>query len=155
MARQQQMTASDDPQWRELAPMLDELIERSAITHVNFTASFYRHLLTRVPDDWRSRLRVVAVGGEACRTDDLREHAARLPAVALDHEYGPTESTVWCSAQRLHPPVAAGPSRPPFRDVAGVAGFAPRLRSRTTRRGAARRPASGRFENAATCDEAG
>ena len=28
MVRQQQMTASDDPQWRELAPMLDELIER-------------------------------------------------------------------------------------------------------------------------------
>jgi amino acid adenylation domain-containing protein len=87
------------------------LIERFAITHVNFTASFYRHLLTRVLDGWQSRLRVVAVGGEACRADDLREHAARLPAVALDHEYGPTESTVWCSAQRLHPALPADSSR--------------------------------------------
>jgi amino acid adenylation domain-containing protein len=87
------------------------LIEQSAITHVNFTASFYRHLLTRVPDGWRSRLQVVAVGGEACRAADVREHAARLPEVALDHEYGPTESTVWCSAQRLHPPIAVGSSR--------------------------------------------
>jgi RNA polymerase sigma factor (sigma-70 family) len=28
MVRQQQLSAHDDPQWRELAPMLDELIER-------------------------------------------------------------------------------------------------------------------------------
>ncbi|WP_345730026.1 amino acid adenylation domain-containing protein, partial [Cryptosporangium minutisporangium] len=87
------------------------VIERSAITHVNFTASFHRHLLTRVPDGWQSSLRVVAVGGEACQAGDVQEHAARLPAVALDHEYGPTESTVWCAARRLHParPALSGP----------------------------------------------
>jgi amino acid adenylation domain-containing protein len=79
------------------------LIERCGITHVNFTASFYRRLVRTLPLGWRSRLRVVAVGGEACGPDDVREHAVRIPDVALDHEYGPTEGTVWCSAQRLHP----------------------------------------------------
>jgi amino acid adenylation domain-containing protein len=87
------------------------VIQRDAITHVNFTASFYRHLLTRVPPGWRSALQVVAVGGEACHADDVKEHAVRLPAVALDHEYGPTETTAWCSAQRLHPAAQAISSR--------------------------------------------
>ncbi|MET8183623.1 amino acid adenylation domain-containing protein [Streptomyces sp. NPDC005336] len=79
------------------------LIERCDVTHVNFTASFYRQLVRMMPVGWQSRLRVVAIGGEACSLDDVREHAIRLPNVALDNEYGPTEGTVWCSAQRLHP----------------------------------------------------
>lgn len=79
------------------------LIERSGVTHLNFTASFYRQLVRTLPVGWRSELRVVAIGGEACSPDDVREHAARIPDVALDNEYGPTEGTVWCSAQRLHP----------------------------------------------------
>ncbi|WP_430789149.1 amino acid adenylation domain-containing protein [Actinoplanes sp. G11-F43] len=79
------------------------LIETAGITHVNFTASFYRQWLTAVPAGWRPHLRVVAVGGEACTPHDVRMHAELLPTVALDHEYGPTEGTVWCTAQRLHP----------------------------------------------------
>lgn len=85
------------------------LIERCAVTHVNFTASFYRQLVRTLPVGWQSGLRVVAIGGEACSPDDIREHAVRVPGVALDNEYGPTEGTVWCSAQRLHPaPADAG-----------------------------------------------
>ncbi|MFF4323838.1 amino acid adenylation domain-containing protein [Streptomyces sp. NPDC001568] len=85
------------------ANLIRSLIERSGVTHVNFTASFYRQLVRTLPVGWRSGLRVVAIGGEACGPDDLREHAVRIPGVALDNEYGPTEGTVWCSAQRLHP----------------------------------------------------
>ncbi|WP_229070860.1 non-ribosomal peptide synthetase [Actinoplanes sp. DH11] len=84
------------------------LIETAGITHVNFTASFYRQWLTAVPAGWQPRLQVVAVGGEPCTPQDVRTHAELLPAVALDHEYGPTEGTVWCTAQRLHP---ASPNR--------------------------------------------
>ncbi|MFD3326565.1 amino acid adenylation domain-containing protein [Streptomyces sp. NPDC058701] len=87
------------------------LIERSGVTHVNFTASFYRHLVRTLPVGWRSELRVVAIGGEACSPDDLREHGVRIPDVALDNEYGPTEGTVWCSAQRLHPASPGGAAR--------------------------------------------
>ncbi|WP_179166858.1 non-ribosomal peptide synthetase [Streptomyces sp. CB03238] len=79
------------------------LVERCGVTHVNFTASFYRQLVRTLPVGWQSRLRVVAIGGEACSPDDVREHGVRVPGVALDNEYGPTEGTVWCSAQRLHP----------------------------------------------------
>lgn len=83
--------------------MIRSLIERCGVTHVNFTASFYRQLVQTLPAGWQSRLRVVAIGGEACSPDDVRQHRLRLPEVALDNEYGPTEATVWCSAQRLHP----------------------------------------------------
>ncbi|WP_331728518.1 amino acid adenylation domain-containing protein [Streptomyces sp. NBC_00158] len=85
------------------------LIEQRGVTHVNFTASFYRQLVRTLPVAWNPRLRVVAIGGEACGADDLHEHALRVPGAALDNEYGPTEGTVWCSAQRLHPaPQGAG-----------------------------------------------
>ncbi|MET7951055.1 amino acid adenylation domain-containing protein [Micromonospora sp. NPDC005324] len=87
------------------------LIDRHQVTHVNFTASFYRALLTTVPTGWQSPLRVVAIGGEACGPDDVREHARRLPEVALDNEYGPTEGTVWCSVARLYPPLPGAGSR--------------------------------------------
>ncbi|WP_217146937.1 AMP-binding protein, partial [Streptomyces sp. AC627_RSS907] len=85
------------------ADAIRSLVERRDVTHVNFTASFYRQLVRTLPVGWRSRLRVVAIGGEACGPDDIREHALRVPGAALDNEYGPTEGTVWCSAQRLHP----------------------------------------------------
>jgi amino acid adenylation domain-containing protein len=87
------------------------LIETAGITHVNFTASFYRQWLTSVPAGWHPRLRVVAVGGEPCTPHDVRVHAELLPTVALDHEYGPTEGTVWCTAQRLHPAASGVMSR--------------------------------------------
>ncbi|MFI5668039.1 amino acid adenylation domain-containing protein [Streptomyces sp. NPDC051704] len=87
------------------------LIDRRDVTHVNFTASFYRQLVRTLPVGWTPKLRVVAIGGEACSPDDLREHAVRVPGAALDNEYGPTEGTVWCSAQRLHPAVPGAGTR--------------------------------------------
>ncbi|MEU4038507.1 amino acid adenylation domain-containing protein [Streptomyces collinus] len=87
------------------------LIERCEVTHVNFTASFYRQLVRTLPANQPSRLRVVAIGGEACSPDDVREHAARVPHAALDNEYGPTEGTVWCSAERLHPAAPGAATR--------------------------------------------
>ncbi|MEV4826833.1 amino acid adenylation domain-containing protein [Micromonospora sp. NPDC049257] len=87
------------------------LVDRHQVTHVNFTASFYRALLGTMPTEWQPTLRVVAIGGEACAPDDVRDHARRLPHVALDNEYGPTEATVWCSVARLHPPEPDARSR--------------------------------------------
>ncbi|AKJ15917.1 hypothetical protein ABB07_39630 (plasmid) [Streptomyces incarnatus] len=87
------------------------LIERCEVTHVNFTASFYRQLVRTLPAGRQSRLRVVAIGGEACSPDDISEHAVRLPDAALDNEYGPTEGTVWCSAERLYPAAPGAETR--------------------------------------------
>ncbi|MFI7025178.1 amino acid adenylation domain-containing protein [Micromonospora sp. NPDC049900] len=87
------------------------LIDRHQVTHVNVTASFYRALRATMPHGWQPSLWVVAIGGEACGPDDVRDHARLLPDVALDNEYGPTEGTVWCSVARLHPPSPGGATR--------------------------------------------
>jgi amino acid adenylation domain-containing protein len=80
------------------------LIDAHRITRVNFVASFYRHFLLSLPDGWTPPLVTVAIGGERCTRDLADAHAARLPGVFLDNEYGPTEATVWCTAVRLHTP---------------------------------------------------
>lgn len=80
------------------------LIEDQRITHVNFVASYYQHLLPVLPAGWSASLRAVAIGGEPCPPDLIRDHASRLPHVTLDNEYGPTEATVWCAAARVHDP---------------------------------------------------
>jgi amino acid adenylation domain-containing protein len=80
------------------------LIDRHAVTHVNLVASFYLHFLAALTPDWDSPLTTVAIGGEPCPTEVVREHARLLPTVALDNEYGPTEATVWCTAARVHDP---------------------------------------------------
>ncbi|MGW1363028.1 amino acid adenylation domain-containing protein [Streptomyces chartreusis] len=80
------------------------LIDAHDITRVNFVASFYRHFLAAVPDGWAPSLTAVAIGGERCTRDLVEAHAAQLPGVVLDNEYGPTEATVWCAAARLHNP---------------------------------------------------
>jgi amino acid adenylation domain-containing protein len=94
----------DTPEQAQDPEQIRVLVDRHQVTHVNFAASFYRQLLTTTPVGWGPSLRVVAIGGEPCRPGDVAEHARRLPDVALDNEYGPTEATVWCAAVRLHPP---------------------------------------------------
>ncbi|MET9393770.1 amino acid adenylation domain-containing protein [Streptomyces sp. NPDC006624] len=80
------------------------LIDTHGITRVNFVASFYRHFLAALPDGWAPALATVAIGGERCTRELVEAHAAQLPGVVLDNEYGPTEATVWCAAARLHSP---------------------------------------------------
>ncbi|MFM9452274.1 amino acid adenylation domain-containing protein [Streptomyces europaeiscabiei] len=80
------------------------LIDAHGITRVNFVASFYRHFLAALPDGWTPELATVAIGGERCTRELVKAHAAQLPGVVLDNEYGPTEATVWCAAARLHTP---------------------------------------------------
>ncbi|MFD7866026.1 amino acid adenylation domain-containing protein [Streptomyces sp. NPDC059783] len=85
------------------------LIKDQRITHVNFVASYYQHLLPSLPPGWSSSLRAVAIGGEPCPPGLIRDHARRLPDVTLDNEYGPTEATVWCAAARVHDPDRPSP----------------------------------------------
>ncbi|MFJ8752105.1 amino acid adenylation domain-containing protein [Streptomyces sp. NPDC102441] len=85
------------------------LIEDRHVTHVNFVASYYQHLLPVFPAGWSTSLRAVAIGGEPCPPDLIRDHARRLPHVTLDNEYGPTEATVWCAASRVHDPHQPSP----------------------------------------------
>ncbi|MER7862376.1 amino acid adenylation domain-containing protein [Amycolatopsis japonica] len=89
--------------------VIRSLVERNAVSHVNFVASFYRQFLETVPPGWASSLKVIAIGGEACTSDLVALHAERVPEAGLHNEYGPTEATVWCSASTVH---AAGGNTP-------------------------------------------
>lgn len=82
------------------------LVDRHAVTHLNFVSSFYQQFLDTLPGAWRSTLKVVAVGGEACTPRMTARHAALCPDAALHNEYGPTEATVWSSASALYTPGA-------------------------------------------------
>jgi amino acid adenylation domain-containing protein len=88
---------------RAMAPDATQLageIRRHAVTHMLCIPSLFGLLLRHANEADLASLRVVIVAGEACRSDLVAAHFARLPGVALVNEYGPTEATVWCTAHR-------------------------------------------------------
>lgn len=69
----------------------------------------YLAVLNEVPQRCRDslgRLRLLILGGEALKTEEVRRFRAHSPHVAIVNVYGPTETTVLSSAYRL-PPVLA------------------------------------------------
>jgi amino acid adenylation domain-containing protein len=85
------------------AATLAEEIRRHSVTHMLCIPSLYALLLRHLDEANLSSLRVVIVAGEACRSDLVDLHFARLPDAALFNEYGPTEATVWCTVHRCTP----------------------------------------------------
>ncbi|MEM8499388.1 MAG: condensation domain-containing protein [Pseudomonadota bacterium] len=65
--------------------------------------SVYSAVLTAWPKLSEHALQLVIVAGEACPTSVLTEHQSTFPAATLVNEYGPTEASVWCAAQRFKP----------------------------------------------------
>ena len=80
---------------------LAELLIRARVTHLLCLPSLWALLLDVLPDNARTDLMQVIVAGESCPPSLPRIHRRRFPAVRLDNEYGPTEGSVWCTAQRL------------------------------------------------------
>lgn len=80
---------------------LATLIERHAVTHLQSTPSLLS-MFVRDPDFARAlgRLRQLLVGGEALAPDLLHAIAAATPAF-IDNMYGPTETTIWSTTDRL------------------------------------------------------
>lgn len=66
------------------------------ITHTSFSPTYLRLLLSsrRVGDLGHSKLRSIALGGEACSISDLRRLKELLPTIRLFNRYGPTEATI-------------------------------------------------------------
>ncbi len=90
------------PRGEEREPeRLAERIEASKGTHTLCLPSLWAVLLDLAPDSALARLRSVIVAGEAVNPELVTEHRARLPQVRLENEYGPTEGTVWATAQRF------------------------------------------------------
>lgn len=77
------------------------LIDRNKVTEVLLLPSLY-HLLTVHADASRlNSLERVIVAGESCSLPIVRQHFRVLPHTRLFNEYGPTEASVWATAQEL------------------------------------------------------
>ncbi len=80
---------------------LGRMIAREGVTHTLLVPSLYHALLDHVDVDRLATLRVVVVAGEACRDEVARAHRRTIGHVALFNEYGPSEATVWATADDL------------------------------------------------------
>ncbi|MEW6074538.1 MAG: amino acid adenylation domain-containing protein [Planctomycetota bacterium] len=74
---------------------LPGLIAAHRASHLLGLPSVYSLLLDAAAPGQLDSLRTVIVAGEACPRGLVERHFARLPAVELFNEYGPTEGTVW------------------------------------------------------------
>ncbi|EPX57243.1 Long-chain-fatty-acid--CoA ligase [Cystobacter fuscus DSM 2262] len=85
---------------RESASEIPRLIERHRISHLSFTPSLYSAVLELASPEQLRSLRLIIVASEASPPALLERHARVVPQALLFNEYGPTESTVWCT---VHP----------------------------------------------------
>ncbi|HEV2705718.1 MAG TPA: amino acid adenylation domain-containing protein [Pyrinomonadaceae bacterium] len=72
------------------------IVERS-IPHIFTVPSFYALLLEQATRQQLQSVRVVHVGGETCSPQLVNRHRELLPQALLLNEYGPTETTIWCT----------------------------------------------------------
>jgi amino acid adenylation domain-containing protein len=92
------------------------LLRGHHVSHFESVPSLYLPLLDRLRPGDLSDLRSVVVAGEACPAAVHDRHLELLPHVRLVNEYGPAETTVWCTAYRAGGPLA-GPQMPIGRPV--------------------------------------
>jgi D-alanine--poly(phosphoribitol) ligase subunit 1 len=73
---------------------------RERITHTSFSPSYLRMLLAnpRLDTLASSALRVLGLGGEACRAADVARLWAAKPHLRVLNRYGPTETTIAASS---------------------------------------------------------
>ena len=96
---------------------LAELARQHSVTHLLAIPSLWRELLEHA--EAFEHLQHAIVAGEVCPTNLPRLHRDRLPHAELHNEYGPTESTVWCTAQCITD--HASPARVPIgRPIPGL-----------------------------------
>lgn len=72
-------------------------VERRRVSHLLALPTMYGLLLEQGQPRQLESLRLVIVAGEECPPKIVRAHAATLPATGLYNEYGPTETTIWCT----------------------------------------------------------
>lgn len=80
---------------------LATLIEEHRITHLLALPTLYELLLKHSPATQLSSLKTAIVAGEAASGTLVDQHHSSLSNTRLYNEYGPTESTVWCTACEL------------------------------------------------------
>lgn len=80
---------------------LVQMIQEHRVSHSLSLPSLYDALLSFAAPEQLESLDTWIVAGEACRETVVARHAERLPQVRLVNEYGPTEATVWATADTL------------------------------------------------------
>ncbi|MAM88881.1 MAG: non-ribosomal peptide synthetase [unclassified Hahellaceae] len=80
---------------------LAELIEQHRVSHSLSLPSLYETLLDYSTPEGLSSLSTWIVAGESCPSSVLAKHRHKVPQARLVNEYGPTEATVWATADVL------------------------------------------------------
>ncbi|MFF2848879.1 amino acid adenylation domain-containing protein [Streptomyces sp. NPDC058001] len=100
---------------------VSRLVERGGVDTVLTLPSLYDLLLETAEPSALASLRTVTVAGERCPPGLPAKSRARLPAVELLNEYGPTEATVWSTVWRAPEEDLAGLDTVPIgRAVDGI-----------------------------------
>lgn len=81
--------------------VLAGLIERHRVSHGLSLPSLYETLLDYCPPATLAPLRTWIVAGEPCTPRVLDKHRGKAAQAQLVNEYGPTEATVWATAEVL------------------------------------------------------
>jgi len=68
------------------------------VSHLVSLPLLYRPLLNLLDEDVNASLKTVILGGEALPPDLANSHYKKIPSVNLINEYGPTETTIMCTA---------------------------------------------------------
>jgi len=97
-------------------------VEAEGITYSGFTPSYLRLLLAsrRMAQLNDSTLKMIALGGEATSTADLRALWSKAPAVRVFNRYGPTETTIAATNMELTPTMLENGAVPIGRPHPGV-----------------------------------
>jgi myxalamid-type nonribosomal peptide synthetase MxaA len=99
--------------------LLARLVTEHEVTHLDGAPSQYELLVEAVPQALKD-VRCVIVAGEALQRTVVERHYHALPSTPLFNEYGPTEATVWSTAQLCRPTGQDGAPVPIGRPVANV-----------------------------------
>jgi amino acid adenylation domain-containing protein/thioester reductase-like protein len=79
------------------------LMQTQGITTLLAVPALYANLLESCADQELTAWKAAIVAGQACPVEVVRNHHRLFPSVALYNEYGPTEATVWSTAERCSP----------------------------------------------------
>jgi natural product biosynthesis luciferase-like monooxygenase protein len=81
---------------------VSEVLRHEGVTHLQCTPSFLR-MLALEPEGWAAvgRLEKLLLGGEALPVKLVAETLEQLEAGELHNMYGPTETTIWSSTEKV------------------------------------------------------
>jgi amino acid adenylation domain-containing protein/thioester reductase-like protein len=80
-----------------------DIMETQEITTLLATPTLYTNLLESCSGKKLPGWMTAILAGQACAAELVRNHYRLFSSVALHNEYGPTEATVWSTAERCEP----------------------------------------------------